>query len=121
MFRLNTAATIADSSPTQIIIMEGAEIINKCLTMCSLKVTLANGRQVVTTHMCNIHIDGLPFVLMGHNSPDLSIASLFGIQVLTDVGCDVTFDKHKCIVRYNVKIILSGDKDPSTDLWTLPL
>jgi hypothetical protein len=38
-----------------------------------------------------------------------------------EVGCDVTFYKHRCTVRYNGKIILSGDKDPSTDLWTLPL
>jgi hypothetical protein len=43
MFRLNTAATIADSGATQIIIMEGAEVINKHHTMCSLKVTLADG------------------------------------------------------------------------------
>jgi hypothetical protein len=41
--------------------------------------------------------------------------------VLTEVGWDITFDKHKCTVRYNGKIILIGDKDPSTDLWTLPL
>ncbi len=71
--------------------------------------------------MCDIHIDGLPFVLMGHIILDLSIASLFGIQVLTEVGCDITFDKHKCTVQYNQKIILSGDKHPSMDLWTLPL
>jgi hypothetical protein len=101
--------------------MEGTEVINKCCTTCPLKVTLANGKQVVSTHMWDIHIDGLPFVLMGHIIPDLSIASLFGIQVLTEVGCDDTFDKHKCTVQYNGKIILSEDKDPSTDLWTLSL
>jgi len=71
--------------------------------------------------MCDIHIDGLPFVLMGHIILDLSIASLFGIQVLTEVGCDITFDKHKCTVQYNGKIILIGNKDPTTDLWTLLL
>jgi hypothetical protein len=121
MFQQNTAAAIADSDATQIFVMEGANIINKGLTTYPLKVTLANGQQVMSTHMCDIHIDGLPSVLMGHIIPDLSIASLFGVQVLTEVGCNVTFDKHQCTVRYNGKIILSGDKDPSTDLWTLPL
>ncbi len=41
--------------------------------------------------------------------------------MLTEVGCDVTFNKHKCTVQYNEKIILCGDKYPTTDLWTLPL
>jgi hypothetical protein len=90
------AAAIADSGTTQIIVMEGAEIINKCRTICPLKVTLADGQQAVSTHMCNRHINGLPLGLMGHIIPDLSIALLFGIRVLTEVGCNVTFDKHKC-------------------------
>jgi hypothetical protein len=48
--------------------------------------------------MYDIKINGLPITLTGHIIPDLSIALLFGIQVLTNVGCEVTFDKHKCIV-----------------------
>jgi hypothetical protein len=78
--------------------MEGADIINKCRTTHQLKVTLANGWQVVSTHKCDIHIDGLPFVLTGHIILDLSIVSLFGIRVLTEVECDFIFDKHKCPV-----------------------
>ena len=60
-------------------------------------------------------------LLTGHIIPDLSIASLFGIRVLTEAGCTVTFDKTNCIVWYNGAIILRGAKDPATDLWTLPL
>jgi hypothetical protein len=33
----------------------------------------------------------------------------------------VVFTKAKCEVIYNEKIILRGYKDPSTDLWTLPI
>jgi hypothetical protein len=66
MLQLNMAAAIADSGTTQIFVVEGTNIINKCRTTRPLKVTFADGRQVVSTHMCNVHIDGLPFVLTGH-------------------------------------------------------
>jgi hypothetical protein len=49
------------------------------------------------------------------------IASLFGIRILTEVGCKVTFTKTTCVVKYNENIILTGNKDQTTDLWTLPL
>jgi hypothetical protein len=119
--RLNTYDTIADSGATQIFVMDGTPVVNKRPTTHPLKVVLADGRIVLSTHMCDIKIDGLPMVLTRHIIPDLSIASLFGIHVLTEAGCTVTFDKTNCIVRYNGAIILHGAKDPATDLWTLPL
>jgi hypothetical protein len=75
----------------------------------------------MSTHMCDITIPGLPKVLVGHVVPKLSIASLIGIRVLCDKGCKVVFTKTKCDVWYKGKVILSGKKDPSTDLWTLPI
>ncbi len=56
--------------------MDGTPVINKRVSTRPLKVSLADGREVVSTHMCDIHIDGLPLVLTGHIIPDLSIASL---------------------------------------------
>jgi hypothetical protein len=63
-----------------------------------LVVSLVDGSKVTSTHMCDIHIDGLPLVLTGHIIPELSIASLFGIVVLTEAGCKVRFDKSACMV-----------------------
>jgi hypothetical protein len=120
-FCLDTKDTIADSGGTQIFVMDGAPVSNKHTTTHPLKVALANGRIVVSTHICDITIDGLPTILMGHIIPDLLIASLIGICVLTDAGCTVTFDENRCIVQYNGAIILNGAKDPATYLWTLPL
>jgi hypothetical protein len=74
----------------------------------------------MSTQMCDIKIDGLPFVLTGHIMPDLSTASLFGICVLTEAGCEAAFDNKCCTVQYNNTIILQGKKNLSTDLWTLP-
>jgi hypothetical protein len=75
----------------------------------------------MSTHMCDIVLPGLPTTLVGHIVPELSIASLFGIRVLTEAGCMVKFDNKKCVVKYNVKTILVGLKDLATDLWTLPI
>jgi hypothetical protein len=78
----------------------------------------------MSTHMCDIKIDGLPFVLTSHIIPDLSIASMFGIRVLTEAGYEVTFDKNLFTAQCNGTIIfhiLQGKKDVSTDLWTHPL
>jgi hypothetical protein len=120
-FRLTTDNAIADSVATQIFIMDGTPVVNKHPTSHPLKVLLADGRQGMSTHMCGIRINGLLVVLTGHIIPDLSIALLFGIRVLTEAGCEVTFTHDECVVRYNNKIILRGEKDPSRDLWTLPL
>jgi hypothetical protein len=121
VFQLPTKHAIADLGATQIFVMDGTPVINKRPTTQPLRVALADGHQVMSTHMCDIQIDGLPVTLTGHIIPNLSIASLFGIRILTEAGCDVTFTKGDCIVTYNGKIILRGEKDPLMDLWTLPL
>jgi hypothetical protein len=112
---------IEDLGAIQIFIMEGTPVLNKQKTTCLLKVALADGRRVLSTHMCDIVIPGLPTTLVGHIVPELSIASLFGIRVLMEVGCTVKFDNKKCVIKYNSKTILVGMKDPTTDLWTLPI
>jgi len=66
----------------------------------------------MSTHMCDIIIPEIPTTLVGHIVPELSIASLFEIRVLTEAGCTVKFDIKKCVVKYNGKIILMGMKDP---------
>jgi hypothetical protein len=121
MLPLKTGNTITDSGAMQIFVMEGTPVINKRASTNPLTVLLVDGHQVSSTHMCNIHIEGLPFPLSGHIIPNLSIASLFGIGILTEVGCEVTFTKTTSVVKYNGNIILMGNKDQTTDLWTLPL
>jgi hypothetical protein len=116
-----SSEAIADSGATPIFVMDGIPIHNRQKTTCPLKVALADGRRVMSTHMCDIIIPGLPTTLVGHIVPEWSIASLFGIRVLTEAGCTVKFDIEKCVVKYNGKIILTGMKDPTTDLWTLPI
>jgi hypothetical protein len=60
-------------------------------------------------------------VLEGHIVPDLTVASLVGIRKLCKMGCTVLFTDTACYVKYQGKVILMGYKDPSTDLWVLPI
>ncbi len=75
----------------------------------------------MSTHVCNVTIPGLPTVRMGHIMPNMTSASLFRIRLLCKAGCTVIFNKDKCQVIYNEKIILTGCKDPTSVLWMLPI
>jgi len=116
-----TSQAIADTGATSIFIMEGTPCDNLQPAIRPLTINLPDGTKVKSTHTCDITIPGLPMVLVGHVVPKLSIASLIGIRVLCDAGCEVLFTKTNCDVWYKGKVILSGTKDPSTDLWTLPI
>jgi hypothetical protein len=60
-FTLKTICAIANLGATQVFVMAGTLVINKRIMTNPLKVSLAEGRQVMLMHMHNIYIDGLPF------------------------------------------------------------
>jgi hypothetical protein len=111
---------IADTGTTSFFLTKGAPCQNKRRAMNPITVKLPDGRKIKSTHVCNIVIPGLPTVLTGHIMPNMTTALLFGIRILCKVGCKVLFDDDKCQVIYNSKVILTGYKDPVSDLWTLP-
>jgi hypothetical protein len=76
---------------------------------------------VTSTHICDVTIPGLPFTLIGHIVPKMMMASLLGICALCEAGSQVNFDDKKCEVIYKGKVFLTGFKDPTSNLWTLPI
>jgi hypothetical protein len=112
---------IAEKRATSIFVMEGTSVQNLWPAIHPLTINLPDGSKVKSTRTCDITIPGLPTVLVGHVVTKLSIASLIEIRVLCNVGCEVIFTKTSCNVIYDGKVILRGDRDPSTDLWTLPI
>ncbi len=112
---------IANTGTTSILIMDNADVVNKKITMRLITINLLDGRRVMSTHVCDITISGLPTVLVGHIVPHLAVASLIGIRPLCKARCTVTFNDDKCDVLYEGKVILWGWKDSTTDLWTLPI
>jgi hypothetical protein len=112
---------IADTGATSIFVMAGTPMKNIHPATDPLTINLPNGEIVHSTHICDISIPGLPMILTGHIVPGLSMASLMGIRVPCKAGCKVIFTDMKCEVRFKNKVILNGIKDPTTDLWTLPI
>ncbi len=76
---------------------------------------------MVTMHICNITIPGLPMVLTGHIMPDMTTTSLFRIRFFCKAGCQVLFNNDTCQVIYEGNVILTGYKDPISDVWMLPV
>jgi hypothetical protein len=116
-----THMALADTRTMSIFIMEGADVANKQVAQTPLTIHLPNGNKVMSTHICDINIPGLPTVLMGHIVPSLGITSLMGICPICKAGCTVVFNNDKCDVMFNGKVILRGYKGPTTNLWMLPI
>jgi hypothetical protein len=100
---------------------KGAPCLNKCRTSSPMSVTLPDGQKIVSSHIYDVRIPGLPTILTGHIMPDMTTASLFGIHILCKAGCKIVFDDNKCQVFYNENVILTGFKDQISNLWTLPV
>jgi hypothetical protein len=110
---------IADTGATLVFVKEGVPVPNKKPATNPLTVNLPDGRQVRSTHTCDVVVPGLPHPLVGHIVPHLAIALLYGIRPLCNAGCVVVFHKDRVDVWYDGKIILVGPCNMSTDLWTL--
>jgi hypothetical protein len=77
-FHLKTGNTIAHSGDTQIFVMEGTPIVNKQITTHPLKVLLANGHQVMSTHMCDLFYHRPPLCPIGtYNSGPINCFTLW--------------------------------------------
>jgi hypothetical protein len=101
--------------------MDRVKVANKRVAKKPLTINLPDGSSVRLTHICDIYIPWLPTVLTGHIVLSLTIASLIGICPLYKAGCTVVFNIEKYDVMFKGKVILLGYKDPTTNLWTLPI
>jgi hypothetical protein len=111
---------IADTGTTLVFVKEGVPVPNKKPATNPLTVNLPNGRQVRSTHTCDVVVPGIPRPLVGHIVPHLDITSLYSICPLCNAKCIVVFHKDRVNVWYDGKFILVGPRNMSTDLWTLP-
>ena len=112
---------MADTEATLLFVLKGTKMKNIWQAVTPLVVNLPDGTVVQSTHICDYEIPRLPTRLEAHIVPDLTVALLIGIHVLCNAGCVVIFTDKVCSVMYGRNVILQGYKDPSTDLWILPI
>ena len=116
---IKSTHAVTDTGATSVFVIEGTPCKNKRLTENPITISLPVGKKVTLMHIYDITIPGLPFMLVGHIVPKMKMASLLGIRVLRKADCKVVFDGKKCQVIVSNKVILTGYKDPWSNLWTL--
>jgi hypothetical protein len=92
---ISPALAVADTSATSFFLTKGASSSNKQIATNPISVTLPEGHTIMSTHVCDVKIPGLPTVLTGHILPDMTTATLFGFRILCKVGCTAIFDDDK--------------------------
>jgi hypothetical protein len=82
---------------------------------------MPNHSRIQATHTSQINIPNLPSkACEAHLFPNLAHA-LLSIGLLCDHGCTATFNKKHVKISYRNAIILTGYRDPDTNLWKVPL
>ena len=113
---------ISDSGATGHFIVEGAPIVNKRIAQFPIAIKLPDGKIIRSTHTGNLDIPWLPHGMTEcHIVPGLAHSSLISTRKFCDAGCKVSFDEDECRVYYKGQLVLTGDRDPCTTLWRLPL
>eukprot|EP00804_Cyclotella_cryptica_P010472 CCRYP_012303-RA/>CCRYP_012303-RA protein AED:0.45 eAED:0.14 QI:0/0/0/0.6/1/1/5/0/1176 len=116
-----TEFAIMDSGATAHFLVKGAAVKNKQPTG-PLKIKLPNGTVIQSTHTCNLDIPWLPnSITEAHIVPGLSHSSLVATRKFCDAGCQIIFNADECRVSYKGNIVLSGNRDPSSGLWRVPI
>ena len=86
-----------------------------------LVIYLSNGKTLQSTHTVNLYLSWLPkLATQAHVVPGISHTSLLSIKMLCNTVCKVSYDKDKCLILYNNKILLQGTRESSTIFWILP-
>ena len=113
---------ILDSGATSHFLVTAAPTSDVSPATSPLKVTIPDGSQVQSTHTCKLAIPELPEqARLGHIIPGLASHSLLSVVKLCNAGCEVSFTKIDCTVKYRGRTVLKGYKCSKTGLWMVPL
>jgi hypothetical protein len=112
---------VANTDAFFVFIMDDTPTNNKWPATHPIQISLPDRRKVTSINICDTTIPKSPITLTGHIVPEMIIASLLGVRILCKAGCVIVFDDKTCCICYRGKLILMGYKDPTSDLWTLPI
>jgi hypothetical protein len=117
-----TFPAIPDTGCSGHYIMTSDPVSNLKIALHPLEVTLPNKQIIKSTHTGLLDIPELPITAREcHIFPDLGSGSLLSIGLLCDHDVEVLFLKTKVQVFYHGKEILTGRRDYTNGLWTIPM
>ena len=113
----------ADAGATGHFLLPGNPVIDILPTLNPISINLPDGKSVEkSSHTCRINIPWLLESATGARGvPGLAQMSLILMAVLCDAGCNVTYDDDECGVYFKGRGVWSGNREPSTKLWVIPL
>ena len=117
----NQNHAILDSGATNHYLQSSAPVkITKPST--HIHVNLPDGNIIQSSHECSLDH---PVLSQQANKafifPKLQLSNLISVDQLCDDNCTVTFSKTNAIVSKNNETILTGQRNPTNGMWTLPL
>ena len=112
---------IADTGCTGHFLVVDSPCTNQQHSANGIHVTLPNRQTIQATHTCELDQPQLPGgARTAHKFPHLA-HPLVSIGQLCDHGCSATFTAAEVRVTLHDQLVLHGHRDPSTNLWTIPL
>ena len=120
--RIAVDMAVADAGATSHFVLPGAPVKNVTQTKTPLVITLPDGQTLKSTHTCMLDAPWLPEKARhAHIVPGLAHTSLISIKSLCDAGCKVAYDEDEVRVYFKCKLVWTGNREPTTGLWVLPL
>ena len=108
---------ILDSGATSHFLVANAPADDVMTAANPISVRQPDGARVQLSHTCALQIPQLPKkARLAHVIPGLASHSLMSVVRFCNCGCEVTFTKIDCVVKYCGRIILRGHKDNATGL-----
>ncbi len=112
---------IFDSGTNGHFLLPNTPMINKQSITNPLCITLPECYTIASTRTCLLDIPQIPATArLAHMVPYLAHSSLISVKQICDERCRVECDATNCYVYFNNNIIIHGQRDEKTKVWTLP-
>jgi hypothetical protein len=113
---------IADTGTTGHYLQTDSPHLDRQTALDPITVRMPNGAGIQSSHTCTLNLPNLPAgSKQAHILPGLASHSLLSIAKFCDHGCIVQFSRDRCRILKHNNVLLEGPRDPTTNLWLLPL
>jgi hypothetical protein len=114
-------SAIADTGCTGHFLPMNSPHLDPLPTTNGITVALPNNQRIQASHTCQLALPQLPAgARQAHLFQNLA-HPLLSISQLCDQGCTATFDALQVRIERDGQLILHGQRDPTTNLWAIPL